>query len=141
MNLYWNKIAILLMLLSACSPKANQYNNAFEIAKALVGKELMQEQTYFLIMPDGLGCNPCNLHFSSQLKQLGTKKNLLIITDNLELPKTNNCYVDSLDKLSHNDLGFMGTALLVVKNKQFEKVLSLDANTINQLDSIIKQLN
>jgi hypothetical protein len=141
MNLYWNKIALLLILFSACSPKANQYNNAFEIAQALVGKEQMQEQTYFLIMPDEQGCNTCNQHFSSQLKQLGTKKNLLIITDNLELPKTNNCYIDSLDKLRHNDLGFLGTALLVFKNKQFEKVLSLDANTITQLDSIIKQID
>lgn len=141
MNLYWTKIALLLILLSACSPKANEYNNAFEIAQALVGKEQMQEQTYFLIMPDGLGCNPCNLHFSSQLKQLGTKKNLLIITNNLELPKTNNCYLDSLDKLRHTDLGFLGTALLVVKNKQFEKVLSLDANTIDDLDSIINIIN
>jgi len=141
MNLYWNKIALLLILLSACSPKANEYHHAFEIAQALVGKEQMQEQTYFLIMPDGLGCNVCNLHFSHQLKQLGTKKNLLIITDNLDLPKTNNCYIDSLDKLSQNDLGFLGTALLVVKNKQFEKVLSLDANTITQLDSIISEID
>ena len=141
MNLYWTKIAILLILLSACSPISNQYQGAFEIAQALVGKVKMQEQTYFLIMPDGLGCNTCNQHFSSQLKQLGAKKNLLIITDNLELPKTKNCYVDSLDKLSHNDLGFLGTALLVVKNKQFEKVLSLNANTITQLDSIIKQID
>ncbi|MFA9215382.1 MAG: hypothetical protein ACEQSR_16340 [Candidatus Methylacidiphilales bacterium] len=132
---------MLIFFISACSPKGNQYQGAFEIAESLVGDNKMQEQTYFLIMPDEQGCNSCNLHFSNQLKQLGTKKNLLIITDNLALPKTKNCYLDSLDKLRYNDLGFLGTALLVVKNKQFEKVLSLDANTINDLDSIINIIN
>jgi thioredoxin-related protein len=137
MNLYWIRTIIFIIFFSACYHKKNSYNGAYEIVKSIVSIDKINNGKYFLIMPEGKGCEVCNIHFVSKFKKLSKKKNLIIISNNFNLPKTPNFYLDSSDKISNSSMGFIGTALLIKKNNQFEKILSLDANTIDKLDSII----
>jgi hypothetical protein len=83
----------------------------------------------------------CNIHFISQFKEFGEKKRHVIVSDNYNLPVLPNYYLDTLEKLSKANLGFIGTTLLIKKENQFEKIISLNANTANQFDSILATIN